>query len=255
MKPIVLITDFGISSPYIAEMKGAMLTICQNVQFVDGTHAVPPQDVAQGAIVLEQLVPAFPQGSLFVTVVDPGVGTNRHILLVEWKGRVLIAPDNGLLTTFIDGSNVRSIDQPKYWRESVSSTFHGRDIMGPVAVHLANGVSTSDVASVAKFKPVVLHKPQPTTETNSIVGEVVCVDTFGNLISNIPAREVLARTNGIVEFQGLQLKICQTYGMAARHSPLALVSSGGFLEIAIHGGNAARHLDAQNGDRICFRWE
>ena len=202
MDTIVLITDFGNGSPYVAEMKGAILSVNPQVRIVDGTHVVPPQDVAFGAMVVRQLATVFPPATVFVCVVDPGVGTPRNLLLANCQGRSFIAPDNGLLSFIVDDAvEVAVLDKPEFWNRSVSATFHGRDIMGPAAAHLTLGVPHGEMASLAHQDIVRLRWPVPQWDDNSVHGEVVFIDSFGNLISNIPAADVV-EGQGIVEFQG-----------------------------------------------------
>jgi len=254
MNTIVLITDFGACSPYIAEMKGAILSVNNDVRIIDGTHAVPPQDIAHGAFVLRQLAFGFPEDTVFAVVVDPGVGTNRNILLVQNQNRSFIAPDNGILSHLFDDGTVRIIDQTEYWRDGVSSTFHGRDIMGPVAAHLSSGVPATSLATPTEHTPHRWESRQPQIGKNESVGEVVFVDSFGNLITNL-STEILGDSldKQIIEFANESLPITTTYGDAAPHSPVALVGSSGHLEIAIVNGNAQQHFSASVGDSVRIR--
>lgn len=249
-KMIVLITDFGVSSPYVAEMKGAILSISPGVQIIDGTHTIPPQDVLQGAIALRQIAPVFPAGVIFVTVVDPGVGTDREILLLAHDDKWFIAPNNGVLSLIAsDSATARVIDQPRFWRGDVSYTFHGRDIMGPVAAHLHAGVGVDDVAVRRPQQILRCSLPQPSVSDREAEGEIVAVDSFGNLISNIPG-ELVSGVSCEVRFANRTLPVCATYGEQPMGAALSLLGSSGWLEVAINGGSARKDFQANIGDKI-----
>ncbi len=254
MNSIVLITDFGSDSPYVAEMKGAILSINNDVRIVDGTHSVPPQNVDHGAYVLQKLSFAFPAHTVFVVVVDPGVGTARSILLVENQNRIFVAPDNGILSHLFDKGTVRIVDQTEFWRDTVSSTFHGRDIMGPVAAHLSSGIPMTNVSSPMKEEPYRRELRDPKFESSKIVGEVVFVDSFGNLITNISAKMLGQNIKDLtVEFANHSLPINTTYGEVGAHAPIALVGSNSHLEIAIVNGNASEFFAASVSDTVRVR--
>lgn len=253
MKTIVLISDFGTESPYVGEMKGAILSINSNVRIVDGAHNVPAQDIAHGAFVLRQLSFAFPKETVFVTVVDPGVGTERNILLVENQKRFFIAPDNGILSHLFDEGTVRLVDKKTYWRDNVSSTFHGRDIMGPVAAHLSNGIAAASVSSPLTKTPRLLKTDEPQIGESEIVGQVIFVDSFGNLITNLSSKFLGDDIeNQSVVFANQTLPITTTYGNDAGRTPIALIGSNGNLEIAVVNGNAEKHFAASVGDSVRF---
>jgi len=252
MALITLTTDFGIGSSYVAEVKGEILSIAPQVTIVDITHAVAPQSVMQGAIVLKQTTSVFPDGTIHVAVVDPGVGTKRSILLVYVNGQYFVGPDNGLLSLVVGAAaKIREVDRPEFWRPNISPTFHGRDIMGPVAAHLANGVSPSRLSSAFTKQPVALTLPQPTVENNAIDGEVVYIDSFGNLITNISTASVRQVTGPIrIEFKGRSVDFVSTYAEATRGATIALIGSSGWLEIAISSGNARETLKAETADPV-----
>ena len=255
MNPIVLITDFGTSSPYVAEMKGAILGICPQAIIVDGTHAVEPQNVFAGAQLLRQLAASFAHGSIFVVVVDPGVGTSRSVLLAQQRGQSFIAPDNGLLSFVLtEPCSTRVLDKPEFWRRELSATFHGRDMMGPVAAHLALGLDPKEVASPNPRPMVRLQWPEFSREENAVRGEIVLIDTYGNLISNIPARCVSRHLNQVL-ISGRKLPVCSTYGEQAAGSCVALVGSGGWLEVAMVNGSAQREIGVSIGSEVVLRSE
>lgn len=258
MTPIVLLTDFGLRDPYVGQMKGAILGIAPAAPIVDLTHDVPPQDIAAAARILRESWRYFPEHAVFVAVVDPGVGTDRACLCVGAAMRWFLAPDNGLLGFLQKEERIECafrIENRRYMLPEVSSTFHGRDVFAPVAAHLACGADASDLGpSVERI--VEIGEPGPTrTPDGSILGEVVHVDRFGNLITNVHARDL--RDLAFDQHGSAPLEACglfvsageqsigpveRTYASVAAGSPVALVGSSGRLEIAVNGGNAAQTL-------------
>jgi hypothetical protein len=254
---ITLTTDFGHESPYVAAMKGVILGIQPAARLLDLSHAIPPQDIRHAAYFLAAALPYFPAGLLHVIVVDPGVGTERALLYVEISGHRLLAPDNGCWT-WLPGvpDRVIRLSEPRYWRPVVRPTFHGRDILAPVAAHLSGGLDP------AKLGPVVhswvrLEMPLPRQGPNAWQGEIIFVDHFGNLISNIPADPAWpAPAILTVGKRTLRrgFRWVRTYGEAAPGSLVALISSTGTLEIAVVQGNAAKRLGARVGTAIAMGW-
>ncbi|HMF13947.1 MAG TPA: SAM-dependent chlorinase/fluorinase, partial [Gemmataceae bacterium] len=184
---ITLTTDFGEESPYVAAVKGVILSVNPAARIVDLSHQVPPQDVRHAAFLLAECIPYFPPEVIHLVVVDPGVGSERALLYLEIDGHRMLAPDNGCWT-LVKGTiqRVVRLAEPKYWRPEISSTFHGRDILAPVAAHLSLGVNP------ALLGPQVegwekLELPAWTDYANGVGGEVIFVDHFGNLITNVPA--------------------------------------------------------------------
>jgi len=241
-------------------MKGVMLSINPDAVLVDVTHAVPPQDVRQGALVMEEVTTRFPDGTIHVCVVDPGVGMEREIVYAQIAAQRYVAPDNGLLSRLATAktpAQIISLTNRDYWLPQVSSTFHGRDIMAPVAARLSLGAPPEQMGETIE-RLTMLHWPGVVVEGNRIVGSVISVDSFGNLISSIDNEALAAvddfasaavtcggrTTDGIVE----------TYGRRSPGSLVALVGSSGKLELAIVGGNAAQELDAGVGDTITAAW-
>src|SRR5262249_19353343 len=185
---VALLTDYGLQDPYAGVMKGALLSVNPQARIVDLTHDIPPQDVREGSRVLAAARGYFPDGTVFVAVVDPGVGSDRAIVGVETDRQVFLAPDNGLLS-FLEDSIVRMvrITEAKYFLKPVSKTFHGRDIFAPVAGHLTRGVDLARFGPPLKqLTPLEASLPRRTPD-GGIQGEVVTIDRFGNLITNIPA--------------------------------------------------------------------
>jgi S-adenosylmethionine hydrolase len=207
--------------------------------------------------VIASAVPYFPKGTIHVAVVDPGVGTRRRPMLIQTQQGFLIGPDNGLLILAAENQGIKSIYEvtnPRFMLPRVSTTFHGRDVFAPAAAHLANGVHPtefgSEIRDVAKpeFTKVTLRK-------DVLVGEVLHVDNFGNIITNISEKEIAQlRTKDVVSVklpnQKLKLKLCKAYGEAKPQEPLALIGSHNYLEIAINQGDAAAEFKTRPGDKI-----
>ena len=256
MPLVTLTTDFGISSPYVAQMKGVLLTLCSEVRLVDITHGIHPQNVAEGAIVLADVTPLFPVGTLHIAVVDPGVGTARKLLYVEAGEQKYLLPDNGLLTLVAKRSPpslIISLQNRNLWRRSVSSTFHGRDILAPVAAQLCRGVSPRELGpQVTDF--IRLPWPEAATGPGRIAGQIIYLDSLGNLITNITQKQ-LAQIGPLAESEvSLRGKTIVGIGNAYADSPpgslIALCDSQGRLEIAMVNGNAARELSACPGTSV-----
>ena len=253
---ITLTTDFGTGSPYVAQIKGVILSIQAPAVLVDITHDVAPQDVRQAALVLEDATPRFPPGSIHVAVVDPGVGTDRRVLAAEIGGRYYVAPDNGLLGRFFargPAARVVALTKREYWLPAVSATFHGRDILAPVAAHLSLGAALDELGE-AWDQPVQLSWPQVAVEKHRLQGEIIAIDTFGNLISNI-SQDLIAAARpaeaAVVQCGGRTISgIVAAYGQRPPGTLIALVGSSNRLEIAIVNGNAAVELRTQVGDGV-----
>ncbi len=244
---ITLLTDFGTTDPYVAAMKGVALSVNPEVRLVDITHEVTPHDVTQAAYVLASTFRCFPQGTVHVAVVDPGVGSERRILGAELEGHVFLAPDNGLLSLVwgeTGPSRLVSVTNTAYFRHPVSMTFHGRDVFAPVAAHLTLGVDLGEMGKPVD-DPVRLEMARMRTGENLIEGKIVHVDRFGNLVTNIPRSEVrrlaagepgaLRVEVGDAEIRGLS----RTYAEAAVGELLALFGSTDMLEISANCGSAA----------------
>jgi S-adenosylmethionine hydrolase len=251
---VALLTDYGLQDPYAGMMKGALLSVNPEARIVDLTHDVPPQDIREGGRVLSAARPYFPAGTIFVAVVDPGVGTDRAILGVETERHFFLAPDNGLLSFLDRDGGIRRIVQvreSKYFLKPVSRTFHGRDILAPVAGHLSRGVDLS------RFGPAVNRMTTqegaaPRLATNGdLQGEVVAIDRFGNLITNIPG-EMLpdARDVRITVGRRTVNAMSRSYADAHKGGLLALVGSTGHLEISVNHGSARKTTRIKRGDRV-----
>lgn len=253
---ITLTTDFGEDSPYVAAVKGVILGVNPAAQLVDLSHQIPPHDVRHAAFFLAEAVPYFPPGVVHVVIVDPGVGSERALLCVIVREQRLLVPDNGCWTLLtsdaVPPASVIRLTERRYWRPTVSPTFHGRDILAPVAGHLSQGLDPAALGPVATSW-VRLDSPPPTAIPDGLAGEVVFVDRFGNLITNLPGQVLLDRSVCVqVGDHTVPLQV-RTYADAGPGSLVALVSSGGRLEVARVQGDAARMLGATVGTPVTVR--
>jgi S-adenosylmethionine hydrolase len=256
-KIITLTTDFGLKDPYAAEMKAAILSILPNTVIVDITHDVAKFNIQMGAYLLACAAPYFPEGSVHVAVIDPGVGTRRRPIVMQTTRGFFVGPDNGVLVLAAEKQDVMSVHElanPRFMLPKVSKTFHGRDVFAPAAAHLLNGVKP------AEFGPEIPEAVKPkfarvTRRNGEIVGEVLHLDSLGNIITNISEKEMTQNhvTDAVsVELPSckLKLKFGKAYGETKPHEPLALIGSHGFLEIALNQGNAAREFRTQARDKV-----
>jgi S-adenosyl-L-methionine hydrolase (adenosine-forming) len=243
-----LTTDFGAGSGYPAQMKGVLLSAIPEARIVDVSHEVPRQDVLAGALLLEACLPWFPPDAIHLAVVDPGVGTARRALCVrDPEGRTFVAPDNGLLTPFLrEGSHAFSIEPGSALPPPRSATFHGRDLFAPAAVLLARGGDPAALGP-ALPDPVRLSWPGAERRPGEILGETLAADAFGNLVSSIEERDLAGASVAGVEAGGRPARWVRTYGDAARGELVALVGSGGRVEIAVREGSAAALLGRVRG--------
>ncbi len=253
---LTLTTDFGLSDGYVAAMKGAVLTCLPEAQIVDITHQVPPQDIAAGTFAMYCACRFFPQGSIHVGVIDPGVGSDRRGIVVETEQFFYVGPDNGLFSAVYEREVVRrivAIENPALMRPVVSSTFHGRDVFAPVGAHLLRGASCDEVGTEIG-DPVTCELWSVEEDADAIRGQVVCVDHFGNAISMI-ARSQINKKYPQGNFEIVAGKTCfdrisQTYAHVQVADALALYGSLDTLEIAVRGGSAGRVLGIKRGDEI-----
>lgn len=257
MKPSVVAftTDFGAGGPYVAAMKGTILAINPAVQIVDVSHEIGPQDIREAALCLGQVVPYFPAGTIHVVVVDPGVGTERRLLCVRMHAQLFLAPDNGVLSWAARGAATIEriqLTESRFWRREVSATFHGRDILAPAAAHLSLGVAPQELGP-AVSEWVELPWPEPVRTTQGIKGEVLAIDRFGNVITNIGGITIAPLAHGgvrvVCEGQTI-VGLSRTYAETDVGTLLALVGSSGLLEIAVRNGSAAERLQARPGSRV-----
>jgi S-adenosylmethionine hydrolase len=260
MPIITLTTDFGTGSPYVAQMKGVILSINPAATLVDITHAIPPQDVRQGALALAEATRAFPPETIHVAVVDPGVGTERRIIYARIGQQQFVAPDNGLLSGLARAaspSTIIAVQRPEHWLANVSATFHGRDIMAPVAARLSLGLDPALLGS-RQTDLVRLDWTEARVTANKIVGTVQSIDSFGNLITDISADALAKAPRGeetaILCDEHETRGIFTTYADQPEMTLIALVGSSGKLELAIVGDSAAAMLGITIGTPVTITW-
>ncbi len=259
MKPsgvITITTDFGHKGPFAAVMKGVILSRYPDAKIVDLAHDIPAQWPPEAGFWVARSYRWFPPGTVHLAIVDPGVGTERDILVVETDGHVFMAPDNGLLAQLIDSAvaaRVGKLDMLRLDLPQPSATFHGRDIFAPVAADLAAGKRTVDeIATPASdWTPGWIDEPE--VSKARVAGVVVTVDTFGNLISNIDESLVAAFTEPVAEIAGHRIPMKTTYGNARPGDYLALVNSFGVVEVARAEGSAAEGLGSARGAPLIIR--
>ena len=256
---ITLTTDFGTSDAYVGIMKGVILGINPDVQVVDLTHAIPPQDIHDAALSIHSAHRYFPEGTIHTIVVDPGVGSNRRTVVCQTDHAFFVCPDNGILTYLLQeientggqSINAVAIQNQAYYLPEVSNTFHGRDIFAPVAAHLSLGVPPLDIGPPVEDL-VQLRVPIPQVSGSTITGQIVKIDRFGNAITNI-SESVLAGIGATYEIRvgGTRLlRLNRAYAESGIGKPLAIIGSFGLLEIAINGGSAEVRLGLKWGDVV-----
>ena len=263
--PVIgLFTDYGWDDPYVAQLKGSILTIDSNARILDITHTVTPFNITEGAYLLDECAEEFPGGTIFVAVVDPQVGTDRApVLLQTGKNKYFIGPDNGLFSQVIAHEGFGRawiLDKPEFFRAGdTSHTFHGRDIFGPVAAHLAAGTEPDRFGTPVKSL-MVLPEKIPTFAGGVISTQVVHIDRFGNVILNLDS----ANENAVKLHYGNLVKISigkennsaplvKTYGEVEKGRLLLLYSSNGLLEIGMNQGSAAKQLKVEPGASVFLK--
>jgi S-adenosylmethionine hydrolase len=255
---ITLFTDFGTRDAYVAQMKGAILGIAPQVPIIDLNHEVSQFDLREAAYVLDLSARYFPAATIFVAVVDPGVGTARRPLLVVTRAQhFYIGPDNGIFTRVLEREGLQAayvLQQSTYFLGSISATFHGRDIFGPVAAHLACGVAPTQFGP-ATTEIIRLPGNPPHVREHTIDGEIVHLDRFGNIVTNITLEVLAGLTPGEdvscrLHERLYRLRFCATYGAAAPGQLICLINSNGEFEIALPQGSAAAHIGAVVGQRL-----
>ena len=281
-KIITLLTDFGTIDPYVSIMKGVILSINPNVNIIDISHNVPKFDIVKGAFILFNSGRYFPEGTIHVIVIDPGVGSERLPILIKTKRYYLIGPDNGVLSllAYKDGiEKIYTLNNPKYFLDRVSMTFHGRDIFAPVAAHLSMGVNLSEfgneIQSIKKIDEIYFSNPIIKSECE-IIFNIIDIDGFGNIITNISAETILKLIKKLKEnikkdekfiyikvYKGvdfdeskslsISFPFKRTYDDVKKGEFLALIGSHGNLEFSQNQDNAAKHLKILPGDKLCLK--
>lgn len=238
-------------------MKGAILSVNPGAAIIDITHGISPGDITEGALVMLDACPFFPEGTIHVGVVDPGVGGGRRALLVESERYFFIGPDNGLLSPAVECGGrfkrVFRLENKKYFLKEISDTFHGRDVFGPAAGHLSLGVEAG------AFGPPLenflkLKLPGPAVKGSGLVGEVIHVDTFGNLITNIKREDILNKPGSetlLVRIKGAEVKgILKTYSEIAEGGLGVVIGGSGRMEVAAKGASAGALLGCGVGEKV-----
>lgn len=262
---ITFTTDFGLADAYVAAMKGVVLGINPRVRLVDICHSIKSRNILQAAFVLSTACGFFPRRTIHLVVVDPGVGTDRRAVILRTPEADFVAPDNGVLSYVIqsyasgqavdgrrqfEGAEAFAITESHFWRSTVSPTFHGRDIFAPVAAHLSLGTPPSAFGEPVNSL-VVLPLPRPRrAEDGALVGNILHIDSFGNLITSITGGDLPGGAGEITVEIGNEIihGLSITYGTGA--GLLALIGSSGHLEISLRGGDAGAFLNAGAGDEV-----
>jgi S-adenosyl-L-methionine hydrolase (adenosine-forming) len=251
---ITLSTDFGLEDPYVGVMKGVILGINPQACLVDLTHALSHHQILEAAFILNSAFAYFPQGTIHLVVVDPGVGADRRLMAIRNKDGFWVGPDNGLFSLVLKNhpeAKLFHLINQAYFLETVSHTFHGRDILAPVAAHLSRGVAPSEIGEPLT-SPVILDIPAPESKDDRLLGQVLWADHFGNLITNISQQLVLSfhPGPGLRIFIGTHIisGIHRSYAQSPPDRLLALINSGGYLEIASNLGRAADLLGFKAGE-------
>jgi S-adenosyl-L-methionine hydrolase (adenosine-forming) len=257
---VALLTDFGHRDPFVGTMKGVMLGINPDLQLIDLSHEITPQRVREAAIVLSATFPYFPPHTIFLVVVDPGVGGTRRPIVVETAEHLFVAPDNGVLGPVLDQTQVRRVihaTEAGYFRQPISRTFHGRDVFAPLAAWLSRGVEAQALGTaIDDHRRLTLPRPH-VRAGGELAGEVLYQDRFGNLITNIPEAWV-TEVWGLPPWQGVQATIEASvireldshYAQRPPQELGMIFNSWGLLEIFANGGNAARVTGAAEGSSV-----
>jgi S-adenosylmethionine hydrolase len=258
MAPVIaMLSDFGHEDPYVGIMKAVVLRTAPEVQFVDLCHRVGAGDILQGALQLRSAMPYFPDGTVFLCVVDPGVGGSRRPIAARTKRFTVVGPDNGLLSLALAQEEVETVvhlTEPRFHLPEVSHTFHGRDVFAPVAAHLARGVAIGELGEViTDYKQI--HLPEPDRHNGHIAGVILEIDRFGNLSTNIPRTMLPDGESLNVRIAGHNLAgLCSTYSDVPPGKLLALIGSQDTLEIACRNGSAQDKLGVDRGQTVTITW-
>ena len=252
-KLITLLTDFGDEDGFVGTMKGVILNIHPPARIVDISHKIPPQDVDSGAFILRNSYRFFPDGTIHLAIVDPGVGSKRRILIAETERYLFIAPDNSLLKYIFHENHVLRVfeaENHNYFLNKISHTFHGRDIFAPIAAHLASDIVPEQFGrQISDYDRGRISIP--IIKKHQIRGNVIHIDHFGNLITNIPSTQLKNKRILSIKIGTNTIeKLSNSYAEVAEGELIALPGSAGFLEIAIRDGNAGEVLHMQRNDEI-----
>jgi S-adenosylmethionine hydrolase len=259
---ITLLTDFGTDDEYVGIMKGVILSVNPFVSIIDISHHIAPQDLSQAAYLIKSCYRYFPERTVHVVVVDPGVGSDRSIIALKMKNHIFLAPDNGVLRHLMDEGGIESIihvDNSSYFLKPVSRTFHGRDIFAPVAAHISKGVEIKKLGTPIDKNDLVnlsIQKPY-ISDKGEIIGTIISIDRFGNLITNIDLdsikmldKEGMGKRLEVRIGENKIIGLSLSYKSVRSQSPLAIIGGRGYLEIAVNCGSAKQYFMAKKGDTI-----
>jgi S-adenosylmethionine hydrolase len=250
-KFISLITDFGSSDPFVGIMKSVIYSKNSAVNIIDITHSIPPQNIETAAFYLMASVPYLPKWTVMLCVVDPGVGTGRSVMWVKTENHQIIAPDNGLVSWIEEKEKIietRVIDNQKLFLSKISSTFHGRDIMAPAAAMIAKGFKEEDIGPLHDSYNRIPF-PHPLRVGNTVHGEVIAIDRFGNAITNIMKDYVTPKS--IFNISNILIKgLTLTYAMGGQNEGIAVIGSYDFVEFSIKNSNFSKTHNIKIGDKV-----
>jgi S-adenosylmethionine hydrolase len=255
---LTLTTDFAMEDGNVGVMKGVILGINPQAAIIDLSHDIPPQGIANAAYVLRRAYEFFPQGTIHVVVIDPGVGTDRRPIAVQSRRALFVAPDNGVLSHVLahvqetgDHPQVVHLNNPAYWLPEISHVFHGRDIFAPVAAHLSLGLPLDDLGPRIDDL-LALPAPHLERQPGRVAGQVMHVDHFGNLLTNIPSSDLMPLGQTITTRVGEAriTGLCTAFGHGHNGEPIAYVDSSGHLAIAVVNGSAQELLHSREGERV-----
>jgi S-adenosylmethionine hydrolase len=254
---VTLTTDFGLKDGNVGVMKGVIWGIAPQAQIADISHNISPQNVPEAALILFRSAPYFPAGAIHVVVVDPGVGTARRPVAARLGSHYFVLPDNGILTLLLDRAGqenwpveVFHLDRPEYWRPEISHVFHGRDIFSPVAGHLAAGVPLAALGTQV-HDLVRLQLPRLEQVEGGLRGEVIHIDHFGNISTNIRQEHLGETSRATIRLCGVNIDgMVLTFGDRPTGELVALYGSTGNLIVSVVNGNAAQRLGAKIGDPV-----
>ena len=262
MKTITFTTDFGINSSYPAQMKAIVLSIATDAKLVDITHSISKHNIMEGAFVLQTTIPYFPDGTVHICIVDPGVGSVRRGIIIVTKTQILVGPDNGLLTPVakkLAPFQVYEIKNPNFMLKKISNTFHGRDVFAPVAAHILNGVLFEEIGPII-HDYIDLNLEQTEITDKYVIGKILYIDDFGNIITNIQKyllQKYLEPDKKLLVFIGKNRKeipYVNTYNDVKKGTFLITNSSSGYLEISANQSKASEKLNVKLGEEIKIKF-
>jgi S-adenosyl-L-methionine hydrolase (adenosine-forming) len=261
MQPIALITDFGIADHFLGSMKAAILSVNPKATIIDISHEIPPGDINAAAVMLLLCRKDFPASTIFVAIVDPGVGSSRSAIAIKTGTQFFIGPDNGVLALAIKKtgfpSEIRRLENTRLFRNPISATFHGRDIFGPVAGHLSKGFAFNKLGPVQN---TITQGASISVKVDSrkVAGNIIAIDRFGNCITSIEPVHLnklkAGKLSAVIKGRK-RLPVCSSYDDVLEGKPLGIFGSAGFLEISINRGNAARIFRLNRGDIVEIQGE